>query len=68
MDWVRTVGARIRQFRQMRGMTIEALALAAHVNPRYLGSIERGRNSASVVILGKLAEALDVHPADFFRD
>lgn len=33
------------------------------LSARYIGSIERARVSASVTILGKLAEALEIKPA-----
>jgi transcriptional regulator with XRE-family HTH domain len=34
---------------------------------RYVGSIERGAVSASVSVLGKVAEALGVDPCDLIR-
>lgn len=45
-------------------MTQEELAERTGISARYVGSIERGRVSASVTILGKLAIALDVSPCD----
>jgi transcriptional regulator with XRE-family HTH domain len=34
---------------------------------RYIGKIERQQASPTITVLGKLAEALDVDPADLVR-
>jgi transcriptional regulator with XRE-family HTH domain len=68
MAWEEIVGSAIRKFRLSRELTIEELALSAQVDPRYLGSIERGRGNPSVAVLGRLANALHVHPSAFFQD
>ena len=48
----------------LREMTQEELADRAGLSSRYLGSIERGAVSASVTVLGRLAQALRVSPCD----
>lgn len=68
MDWEKIVGANIRHFRKERGLTQEQLAHNANLDLRYLGGIERGEHNPTVAVLGCLAEALDVHPADFFNE
>jgi transcriptional regulator with XRE-family HTH domain len=45
-------------------MTQEDLADLAGLSSRYVGSIERATVSVSVTILGQLADALSVEPAD----
>ena len=66
MDWSVIVGANVRRLRKERGLTQEEVALSAHTDLRYLGSIERGKANPSVLLLGRLAEVLDVHPSVLF--
>ena len=47
--------------------TQEDLAARAGLSARFLGSIERGTVSASVTVLGRLAEALRIDPCDLIR-
>jgi len=48
-------------------MTQEELADRTGLSSRYIGSIERARVSASVSILGRLADALRVDPCERIR-
>jgi transcriptional regulator with XRE-family HTH domain len=68
MDWARLVGSNVRQLRKQRGLTQEQLALDAAIDLRYLGGIERGTRNPSVMVLGRLAEVLKVHPAELFAE
>ncbi|RWE25122.1 XRE family transcriptional regulator [Mesorhizobium sp. M00.F.Ca.ET.217.01.1.1] len=54
----------MRRLRPVQRLTQEELAARAELSMRYVGSIERGRVSASVTIVGRLAKALDVDPCD----
>ena len=47
-------------------MSQEELALQANVNRGYMGKIENARYSPSVDILERIAEALEIDPADLF--
>ena len=62
MDLKDVLATNIRIVRHERGITQEELAERTGISARYVGSIERARVSASVTILGKLAQALDVEP------
>jgi transcriptional regulator with XRE-family HTH domain len=66
-DIRRVMAANVRRIRDQRGMTQEDLADRAKVSVRYLGSIERGSTAATVVVLGRLARALRVRPADLLE-
>jgi transcriptional regulator with XRE-family HTH domain len=57
MDLKAAMAANIRRARHARGITQEELAFRAGLSPRYLGSIERAKVSASVTVLGQLAKA-----------
>ena len=50
----------IRTERGKRGLSQEALALAADVDRTYVSQIERGIANPSLLILQQLAEALDL--------
>lgn len=57
------VGARVRQLRRARRLTLERLADLAELDATYLGQIERGRGNATIRVLGQIATALDVDVA-----
>ena len=57
----------LRRKRHDQHMTQEELAERAGLSARYVGAIERGDVSASVTVLGQIAEALEVEPGDLLR-
>jgi transcriptional regulator with XRE-family HTH domain len=60
MDLKRAMALNVRRERQARKLTQEDLADRAGLSARYLGSIERGDVSASVTVLGRLAQACEL--------
>jgi transcriptional regulator with XRE-family HTH domain len=62
------LGARIRDFRQARRLSLRALALVAQTSPGFLSQLERGQVNASVGTLRKLADNLGLTLADLFSD
>jgi len=62
MDLKDVLATKLRRIRHEQGLTQEDLAGLTGLSLRYIGSIERGRVSASVTVLGKLAAALKVDP------
>lgn len=67
MDLKEVMATNMRRLRYDKKLTQEELAARAGLSMRYVGSIERGAVSASVSVLGKVAEALDVDPCDLIR-
>jgi transcriptional regulator with XRE-family HTH domain len=67
MDIRRVMAGNVRRIRAEKGLSQEALADMAGLSVRYLGSIERGRTAATIVVLGRLARALRVKPADLLE-
>ena len=57
----------LRRKRHDLEMTQEELAERAGLSARYVGAIERGDVSASVTVLGQIAEALGVEPGELVR-
>ncbi|HUZ33468.1 MAG TPA: helix-turn-helix transcriptional regulator [Xanthobacteraceae bacterium] len=68
MDLKEAMAMNVRRARHARRLTQEELADRAGLSARYLGSIERAVVSASVTILGRLAQALRVDACDLIRD
>lgn len=67
MDLKKTMATNVRRTRHAKEMTQEELADRAGLSARYLGSIERAAVSASVTVLGRLAQALDVDACELIR-
>jgi transcriptional regulator with XRE-family HTH domain len=58
----------LRRFRRQLGLTQQELADKAGVSQYTITEIETGRREARPSTLRKLADALDVEVADFFRE
>ena len=67
MDLKEAMATNVRRARHERKLTQEELADRAGLSSRYLGSIERAAVSASVTVLGRLAQALRVDACDLIR-
>jgi transcriptional regulator with XRE-family HTH domain len=67
MELKDVLATNLRRIRQASGMTQEELAAQTGLSMRYVGSIERARVSASVSVLGRLADALSVDPCELIR-
>jgi transcriptional regulator with XRE-family HTH domain len=67
MDLKKAMATNLRRARYARELTQEELADRAGLSARYLGSIERAAVSASVTVLGRLAQALRVDPCELIR-
>lgn len=55
---LRTLGLRLRQLREARGLTQEQLGEKAELDQTYLSGVERGIRNPSVVVLSRLAKGL----------
>lgn len=59
------VGAQVRRWRGVRGLTLAQVATRSGTNVGYLSQIENDKASPSLAVLGAIADALDV-PAAWF--
>lgn len=59
-DWRQTVGANIGRLRRARGLTQEELAFRSGIDLTYMGGIERGRRNPSLMVMARIAKALNV--------
>ena len=61
------VGERLRELRRIRRATLRQIADRSGLSESFLSQVERGRSSASIASLRKIAEALGVSMADLFE-
>ncbi|MBX4151849.1 helix-turn-helix transcriptional regulator [Paenibacillus sp. FSL W7-1279] len=66
-DLMKMVGEGIRHFRKLRGLSQEELASKAEVHETYIGKLERSEKVCSIVVLNKIANALDLSMVEFFN-
>jgi len=64
MDLKEVMAINLRRIRHDKQLTQEELADTAGLSARYIGAIERADVSASVTVLGQIADALGVEPAE----
>jgi transcriptional regulator with XRE-family HTH domain len=60
-------GKRVREFRQERGISQEAFAHLADLDRTYISSIEKGERNVSIVVIEKIAKALNVKIIELFE-
>ncbi|QYM74491.1 helix-turn-helix transcriptional regulator [Pseudochrobactrum sp. Wa41.01b-1] len=67
MDLKEVMARNLRRIRHAKNLTQEELADRAGLSMRYVGAIERGDVSASVTVLGQIADALEVDPGELLK-
>ncbi|HYY64770.1 MAG TPA: XRE family transcriptional regulator [Gaiellaceae bacterium] len=60
------VGERLRAIRRSRRATLRTIAARSGLSESFLSQVERGRSSASIASLRRIADALGVSMADLF--
>ena len=61
------LGKRIVYLRKQKGLSQEDLALEAGINKNYLSDLERGRRNPSLLIIEKIAIALEIDLETLFK-
>jgi transcriptional regulator with XRE-family HTH domain len=67
MDLREVFATNLRRLRHEKGLSQDDLAYTAEVSRSYLSQLEKGTFHASLKVIGRLAEALDVEPAELLR-
>ena len=65
-DFLLFLGKRVRQLRNLRGMTRKIVALESEVSERHLAQLEAGEGNISIVLLRRIATALNVSLVELF--
>ena len=61
------LGKRIAYLRRMKRMSQLDLSLESNVNKNYISDLEKGRRNPSVMVLNRIAEALEIDLATLFK-
>jgi transcriptional regulator with XRE-family HTH domain len=67
MDLREVFATNLRRLRHEKGISHDDLAYTAEVSRSYLSQLEKGTFYASLKIIGRLAQALNVEPAELLR-
>jgi len=66
---LREVFARnLRRYRKQKGLSQEALAHEADIDRTYVSALERGNYAASIDMISKLAQVLEIEPFLLLRN
>lgn len=65
-DFLQFLGTRVRELRNRRGMTRKMVANEADVSERHLAQLEAGEGNVSIVLLRRIAAALNVSLVELF--
>jgi transcriptional regulator with XRE-family HTH domain len=63
-NWRVIVGRNVKRLRLAKGLTQERLAFSSDIDLTYIGGIERGRRNPSLLVMARIAEALDAPLSD----
>ena len=65
-DFLLSLGKRVRELRNRRGMTRKMMAHEADLSERHLAQLEAGEGNISIVLLRRIAAAVNVSLAELF--
>jgi transcriptional regulator with XRE-family HTH domain len=67
MDLRDAFATNLRRLRNAKGISQDDLAYDAGISRGYLSQVEKGEFYVSIKVIGKLADALQVEPAEFLK-
>ena len=67
MNVITQLGMRIRYLRKLKRMSQLDLALESGINRNYLSDLEKGRRNPTVLVLNKIALALNIDLSNLFK-
>ncbi len=60
-------GKKVKELRLAKGWSLEKLALTAEIDRTYLPSIEKGERNISILVIEKIANALEIEPFELLK-
>ena len=66
MEIAQAFGKTVKRLREQRNWSQEKLAERSGLHRTYISGIERGARNPTILIVAKLAQALNVRPSDLF--
>ncbi|BAE49286.1 Predicted transcriptional regulator [Paramagnetospirillum magneticum AMB-1] len=67
MDLRELFATNLRRLRHDKGLSQDELACDAEMSRSYLAQLETGKYHASLKIIGRLADVLEVDPVEFLK-
>jgi transcriptional regulator with XRE-family HTH domain len=67
MDIKKKLGNRIKELRDQKHLSQEALAFNADIDRKYLSDVELGKRNVSILLVSQIAKGLDVTLYDIFN-
>lgn len=67
MDLRETFATNLRRLRNAKGWSQDDLAYEAKISRSYLSQLEKGVYNVSILVIGKLADALRAEPDEFLK-
>ncbi|WP_396134319.1 helix-turn-helix domain-containing protein [Chamaesiphon sp. VAR_48_metabat_135_sub] len=67
-DARKVFASRLRQIRQVKGLSQEELADSAGLHRTYVGSVERGERNISIDNIERLAKALEIDIIELLKE
>ena len=61
-------GLRLREIRQQKSLSQEALGYEAEVHRTYINDLENGRRNVTVKVLERIVKALGISLSEFFEN
>lgn len=68
MNIQKCFGINLKRIRKSKGFSQEDLAEGANLHRTYISFLERGMRNPSLLTIEKLADCLDVHYSEFFKE
>ena len=68
MDVREVLSRNLKRVRQLRGLSQEELAFRSELHRTYVSGVERGIRNPSIMILQRMAAALDVQVWELLKD
>ncbi len=68
MEIRKTFAANLKRYRKTKGLSQEDLAHRAELDRTYISALERCVYAASIDVVGRIAEVLEVKPSDLLAE